>query len=427
MKILMCNSFHYLRGGAERCFFELMTLLADQGHTVIPFCMEDDKNLPSAYAKYFISHIDFPSAVQKKNPVTTINVLNRIIYSGEAYQKISQLIADVQPDIAHIHGIAHETSPSILPAIKRAGIPIVQTLHDYKLLCPNTTFVANGQICESCKGHQYYNVVRKRCKRGSFGASLLAGIEMYVHKIMQIYENNIDTFIAPSQFLCDKIVDYGIRTPVVHIPNFIDTERFPPCYEADDYFVYCGRLTAVKGVRTLIEAMTQIPTSRLYIAGHGELEEELRTYVREHHMQNVEFLGHLNTPDLIALIQRARFMVSPSEWYENYPMTVLEALACGTPVVGAAIGGIPELVKDGETGLLFEAGSVSMLVEKINDLLQNPAKAIAMGRNGRRQVVASNNPALHYRQTLEVYEQALHLNRVKDLPVRLQTKENVHG
>lgn len=428
MKILMCNSFHYLRGGAERCFFELMTLLAEHGHTVIPFCMHDDKNLPSPYADYFLSAIDFPTELQKKSLSATWKVVSRVVYSQEAYTKITQLIADTQPDLVHIHGIAHETSPSILPAIKRAGLPIVQTLHDYKLLCPNTTFMSNGQVCESCKGHHYYNVVRKRCKRGSVMASLLAGVEMYTHKLTQIYEKNVDAFIAPSQFLCDKVRDYGIRTPVVHIPNFIDIERFPPCYKPEDYFVYCGRLTAVKGIRTLMEAMTQLRTSHLYIAGHGELEEELKTYIHTHALaKNVTLLGHLNTPALIKLIQQARFMVSPSEWYENYPMTVLEALACGTPVIGARIGGIPELVKDQETGLLFEPGNVQTLVEKMRELLQDPDKAIQMGHNGRRQVAAINNAESHYHQTLAVYHNVLGERRPQSVPREAQTEEVVHG
>lgn len=401
----MCNSFHYLRGGAERCFLELSTLLTQHGHTVIPFCMADEKNLPSEYSSYFISHIDFPTAMRKPGIGPKLHAAARVIYSQEAYAKISQLIADVKPDIAHVHGIAHETSPSILPALKRAGIPIVQTLHDYKLLCPNTTFVSNGQVCESCSGHRYYNVIRKRCKRGSLSASLLAGIEMYSHKLTQIYEKNIDAFIAPSEFLRHKVMEAGIRNPVVHIPNFIDVDRFQPCYTPEDHFVYCGRLTEVKGITTLIEAMRAVKRSHLYIAGHGELEAQLKSYAQSQGVANITFLGHLDTEQLIALVQRARFMVTPSEWYENYPMTVLEALACGTPVIGANIGGIPELVKDGVTGALFEPGNAAALAEKINDFLDHPAATIELGKNGRRQVETCNHPSVHYAQTMQVYQQ----------------------
>ncbi len=407
MKILMCNSFHYLRGGAERCFLELSSLLTRQGHTVIPFCMTDERNLPSEYAPYFVSHIDFPTELQKRGIGAKLKVAERVIYSREAQQQIKTLIAAVQPDIAHIHGIAHETSPSILPALQQAGIPVVQTLHDYKLLCPNTTFVSNDQVCESCSGHRYYNVIRKRCKRGSLGASLLAGVEMYAHKLTQIYEKNVDTFISPSDFLRRKVSEAGIRNPVVHIPNFIDVEQFQPCYEPENHFVYCGRLTSVKGITTLIKAMHAVKDSHLYVAGRGEQDAALRAYVQENKLQNVTFLGHLDTPELISLVQRAQFMVTPSEWYENYPMSVLEALACGTPVIGTTMGGIPELVRDGVSGALFEAGNVEALAATINHFLQHRDATIEMGRNGRRQIEEQNNPDLHYAQTMQLYQAVL--------------------
>lgn len=406
MRILMCNSFFYLRGGAERCFFDLIALLEEHGHTVIPFCMDHPQNLPSPYADYFISYMDFPSHLAKEAGLAgKLAVAERVIYSREAKAKVQRLIEATKPDIAHIHGIAHETSPSILGAIKAAGIPIVQTLHDYKLLCPNTNFVAQGQLCEACKGHHYYNVARLRCKRGSLSASLLAAVEMYTHKALQLYERHVDLFISPSQFLQTKVAEFGIRNPVVHIPNFLHVHSIVPDYTADDYFVYSGRLVDVKGVKTLVEAMGQVQRSHLYIAGHGELEAPLRDYVRAQGITNVTFLGHLSTPALLDLVKRARFAVVPSEWYENYPMSVLEALACGTPVIGAAIGGIPEIVADGVNGLLFPSGNRAELAAKINYLLDHPDLAIAMGRNGRQQVEAVNAPQSHYERTIEIYEQ----------------------
>ncbi|MEZ4620953.1 MAG: glycosyltransferase [Caldilineaceae bacterium] len=373
MRILMCNSFYYLRGGAERCFFDLMALLEERGHEVIPFSMAHPNNFPSPYDEHFVSYMDFPTQLAGEAGLTgKLAVAERVIFSREARAKIRRLIEATKPDIAHIHGIAHETSPSILGPIKAAGIPIVQTLHDYKLLCPNTSFVAQGQICESCKGHTYYNVVRQRCKRGSLSASLLAAVEMYVHKTFQLYERHVDTFISPSRFLQEKVAEFGIRNPVVNIPNFLHVDTIVPDYEPEDYFVYSGRLVDVKGIWTLMRAMRTVQRSHLYIAGHGELEAPLRAYVAEHSMQNVTFVGHLNTDALMTLVRQARFAVAPSEWYENYPMSVLEAMACGTPVIGAAMGGIPEIVRDGENGLLFAAGNVDELTAKIHYLLDNP-------------------------------------------------------
>jgi glycosyltransferase involved in cell wall biosynthesis len=248
-------------------------------------------------------------------------------------------------------------------------------------------------------------VVRHRCKRGSLAASVLAGVEMYTHKWLEIYERNVDLFITPSQFLKDKALEYGVENPIVHLPNFIKVDQIQPCSEPENYFVYSGRLVAVKGVRTLLAAMRAVPQSHLYIAGSGELEPELKEYVHRHHLTNVTFLGHLDTEALMTLVQRAQFVVAPSEWYENYPMAVLEALACATPVIGARIGGIPEIVIDGETGLLFESGNVDQLAAQIRYLLEHRDEAIRMGQAGRARVAHYNHPDYHYEKTLEVYQQ----------------------
>lgn len=405
MKILMCNSFHYLRGGAERCFFELAALLEANGHTVIPFCMKDERNLHSKYSDYFVSQIDFPSKLKETGIRPKVEVMERVIYSREASRKVTSLIEATRPDLVHVHGIAHETSPSILPAIKKYGIPIIQTLHDYKLLCPNTSFVSRNAICERCRGHRYYHVVLNRCKRDSLAASLLAAVEAYVHKSLQIYEKHVDLFISPSHFLKKKVEHYGIKNPVVHLPNFIDLNDFSPCYEPEDYFIFCGRLVPEKGIRTLIHSMKNVRRSHLYVAGDGELSNELKDFVQNNDIYNVTFLGHLSKEKLIPLVQKASFMVTPSEWYENNPMSVIEAFASGTPVIGSDIGGIPELVQHGQTGLLFESGNREQLESCILKLLDDRNKLVHMGKCCRAHVEAKNNPSTHYQRTIALYEQ----------------------
>lgn len=407
MKILMVNSFHYLRGGAERCFFDLTHLLESHGHEVVPFCMQHPLNMPSKYEEYFVDYVDFPTELAKPGLAPKLNVARRVIYSTAARDSIEALLEATEPDIAHVHGIAHETSPSVLPAIKAAGLPVVQTLHDYKLLCPNTSFLSNGEVCERCKTHRYYNVVRYRCKRGSLPASVLAGLETSIHKATQIYERNVDLFISPSQFLLNKLREYGIKNRAVNIPNFIDLDRFSPNYEAGDYFVYIGRLSKEKGLLTLLKAMKEVGRSHLYIAGRGEQEPELRAFVTQNGLNNITFLGHLPTEELAELLRKASFAVTPSQWYENYSMSVLEALASGTPVIGSRIGGIPEQVLDGWNGFLFEPGNHAELAEKINTLLDNEALRKAMARNARARIEELNGPQTHYEQTMACYHEVL--------------------
>ncbi|HRW11208.1 MAG TPA: glycosyltransferase family 4 protein [Caldilineaceae bacterium] len=408
MRILMCNTFYYLRGGSERCTFDLTALLEANGHEVIPFAMRHERNLPSPYADYFVSHVDFPTLLRESKGIgAKLQVAERTIYSREAKTKIAALIEATKPDIAHVHGIAHEISPSIFSALRAAKIPIVQTLHDYKVVCPNTNFVSQGAVCEACKGQRFYNVMRRRCKRDSLAASMLAGVEAYAHQIMGIYAKNIDAYIAPSRFLRDKVIEHGIRNEVVFLPNFLHVDTFAPCHEADSYFVYAGRLVDVKGVRTLLAAMRTVKGAKLYIAGTGELEEELRAMIAEQEITNVELLGHLGKEELTKLVRRASATIVPSEWYENCPMSVLESFACGTPVIGARIGGIPELVQDQHSGILFTAGNAAELAAAMQFAVDQPAAMVAMGQAARRQVERDHSPATHYAQTTALYASVL--------------------
>lgn len=417
MKILMVNSFNYMRGGGERCFFDLSDLLRSHGHEVIPFCMDHPRNFPSEFSDSFVSYMDFPTELGKPGVGPKLRVLERVLYSREARRKIEALIEKVKPDIVHIHGFIHEMSTSILPAMKSAGLPVVQTLHDYKIVCPNTSFVSHGHICEACKGGKYYNMTRYRCKRGSLSASLLASVEMYFHEAFRLYEPNIDLFISPSQFLADKVVEHGVKTPITVIPNFVQPDSFQAVYESGNYFIYAGRLAREKGIRTLLSAVQRLETdAELVIAGSGELEQDLRQFARINNLTNVRFAGHLNTTELSALMQRAVCTVVPSEWYENYSMTVIESLACGTPVVGARIGGIPEQVTHGVNGLLFESGDAADLAEQMQRLLDNRAEALEMGRIGRERIELINGPIAHYDQTVAAYRSILPDGASRNVP-----------
>jgi glycosyltransferase involved in cell wall biosynthesis len=413
----MCNGFHYPRGGAEAHYLELSALLESHGHEVIPFSTQHENNLPSEYSSYFLSHTDYPSFLGGESTLSEkVQVVERVVYSREAKQKIEQLIADTKPDIAHLHNIAHYISPSILSSIKNAGIPIAMTLHDYKLLCPNTHFLSKGKVCERCKIHRYYNVFLRRCKRDSLSASFLAGVEMYVHKALQLHERYVDVYIAPSEFLADKMCEYGINKPIVHLPNFIDLKHFEVGKAEGDYSLYFGRLSEEKGLTTLLEAMQVANTRSLVIAGTGPDESHLRKFAEDKELTNVSFSGHLSKDRLIPLIQGAAFTLFPSEWYENYPLAILESFACGKPVIASDIGAIPGLIKDGWNGILFQPGDAYQLAEKIDFMFEHPGKANAMGRNGRKQVERTNNPEDYYKQTISLYGKLLS-DEVIDIPL----------
>lgn len=405
MRILAVNKFYHIRGGSDRYFFELARLQEGKGHQVIPFSMHHERNRSTPYAPFFVSRIEF---FEDGRALHSLRAALRVLYSWEAGQNICRLVEATKPEIAHLHIICHQISPSILPSLKRYGLPVVQTLHEYKRICPTYSLVAHGRICERCKGHRYYQAVLQRCNRGSLAASLLNCLEMYLHKSLHIYEKNIDLFITPSDFMRRKMIEFGMAgRKIVHIPNFIQASRYQPSYRYGGYFLYVGRLIEIKGLFTLLKAMKRIRGSKLYIVGEGELRPQLERYAIRAGMENIRFLGYRSGEELNSLIRNSMFTVLPSEWYENFPMAIMESLALGKPVIGARIGGIPELIEEGVDGLLFQPGEVEDLTVKINRLLEKKHLLAEMGKAGRDKIERKYGAEEHYRHMMELYSRVL--------------------
>lgn len=404
MKVLSVNKFHYIKGGADRLYLEWSELLEKKGHEIVYFSMQHERNQATTYARYFVENVEFFNNGGWRN---LPDMALRVLYSRQARRRIELLIEDTRPEIAHLHNIAHQLSPSILDSLKKHGLPVVQTVHDYKFGCPTYSFFTEGQVCERCKRHHYYNTVLHRCNRGSLSASLLNCVEMYFHQLIGIYDK-VDLFISPSNFLREKMIEYGFSPErIVRIPNFVDTNQYVPSYTSDGYFLFVGRLVSFKGVSTLLEAMRSVQESQLYIVGEGELREQLEARAREESIQNVSFLGYQSGPELKSLIANAMFTVTPSEWYENMPYAILESFALGTPVLAANIGGMPELIEPGVNGLLFEPGSVVDLVEKIRYLLLNRQQLASMGKRARAKIEREYDAETHYERVVQVYERFL--------------------
>ena len=403
MKILAVNKFYYIKGGAESYYFSLNELFRKEGHEIIPFSMKDKKNIQSDFEKYFINNIDYNNMSFKEK----INNTFKIIYSTEARRKIKSIIKDNKPDIAHLHNFQHQMSPSILKPIKKSGIPIMVTVHDLKIICPNYKMLNKKGICEECKGNKYYNCLANSCTKNSRMGSAVNMVESYLHKFLKSY-SYIDKFICPSDFYRRKFIEFGIpKEKVIHIPNFVDVQEFEPCYEDNDYFVYIGRLSEEKGIKTLINAMKQVKASKLAIIGTGPLEEELKNQVKELGLKNVEFLGFKSGKALEEAVRYSKFTIITSEWYENCPMSVIEAMAYGKAVIGSDLGGIPELIEDCSTGLIYKSGNAKELADKINYLVKNPEISKAMGKAGRVRAEKLYDKKIHFKKINEVYKELM--------------------
>jgi glycosyltransferase involved in cell wall biosynthesis len=383
--------------------FDTAELLQQRGHRISFFSMQHPMNLPSPFSGDFVSSIDLDNPVSLRDASAAAG---RVLYSREANRKFGALLKKEKPEIIHHHNIYHQISPSILRCGKQAGIPSVMTLHDYKLVCPVYTLFRKGKTCELCLYGRYYHCLLRRCNRGSRRHSLLNVAEMYLHhSILHVYRN-VDVFIAPSRFLQRKVEKAGLARSIVYLPNFVRLDSFSPCYDwEDDSIVYFGRISPEKGLYTLLEAVKGL-SLRLRIIGDGPLREELENHTRAGKMSNVEFTGHLEMEQLRGMIRRARFVVLPSEWYENCPRTIAEAYASGKPVIGARIGGIPELIVERGTGLTHRPGDAQDLREKIQHLWYNPALISSMGRNAREFAEEFFSPEVHYRRLMEVYRMA---------------------
>jgi glycosyltransferase involved in cell wall biosynthesis len=402
MRILQVNKFFYLKGGSERYFFDLCDLLEDRGHEVGHFSMQHPRNRPSYQSPYFVSSIDLNAPM---NLIDGARAALRILYSSEAKRKIGDLLDTFKPDIVHFHNITRQISPSVVDAVRRRSIPMVQTLHDLSLVCPAHSFFVDGRPCEDCAGGAYWHAIPKKCIDGFLRSSLLGAAEAYLHSWIGIY-GKIRRFIAPSLFLKSKVSSIGwVASKTVHLPYFIPPA---PDYTArnDHYVLFAGRISREKGVGNLIEGAARLKSIRFVIAGEGPQLADYRDYVTRSGLSNVEFVGYAQGGTLERLLEGCSCVVVPSRSYENLPLSILEAFARGKPVVASDCGGIPELVKDGVTGYVFRPDDPVSLAEAIAELTSEESHRAEMGRHARDLAGTDYSPGFHYEKLLKIYEEA---------------------
>lgn len=398
--LLTINNYHYRRGGADVAYLAQGELFERNGWQVSRFAMQHDDNVDSPWSRYFVHEIEYGRAYGR---LRVLQNAAKAIYSWEAASKIRALITDHRPDVAHAHNIYHHLSPSILRALRQEGIPVFLTLHDVKLLCPARTMYRSGRICESCKGGALRHVVAHRCLKGSLPLSALIYAESTLHRLFRIYERNVDKFIAPSRFLIDKFVEWGWpEQRFVHVPNFVDATAHVPEFAAGRALLYFGRLSEEKGLATLVRA-SQLAGVELWVVGTGPDQEALQA-LSASLGANVKFFGFKVGNELWSLVKAARAVVLPSEWYENAPISILEAYSLGKPVIGARVGGIPEMVREGRTGFLFPFGDVDRLAGELANIARMADAGVEeLGREAREWVIDEYSPARHYERLRALY------------------------
>ena len=404
MKVLLVNKFHWYKGGSEKYYFELAELLKENGHEVAFFSMKNEKNIKTGEKEYFVDEIDL-------NTGSKLKALD-VIYSKANYKKMKEALNDFKPDIVHINNFQRQLSASIIKAIKEENIPIVFTAHDVQAICPAITMMDNDKnICERCMHGKYMNCIKKKCNKGSTLKSIIGALEGYYYRVKKIYTKKIDFIITPSKFYKTKLIEDGIpKNKIEAIHNFVELKDYNLETIDEGYALYFGRLSKEKGILNLINAFSKLENGILYIAGEGPEKENIEKIVKDNNLNNrVKLLGFLNSDQMKETIRKCKFVIVPSIWYENCPYSVMETLAIGKPVIGANIGGIPELVKDNRSGLVYKYDDIDDLANKMKVLFEDEKLVEEYGKNAKEDTIKLYGKEVYYKELINIYNKSLEI------------------
>ncbi|WP_315786713.1 glycosyltransferase family 4 protein [Fischerella sp. JS2] len=381
MHILTIHNYYQIRGGEDECHEAEVRLLRERGHHVE---VHEENN-------------DHMAALSNFSKVT------KTIWSQETYQTLKHLLKEQPYDVVHVQNFFPLISPSVYYAAKAEGVPVVQTLHNYRLLCPNALFFRNGNICEDCLGQVIpYPGVLHGCYRNSQVASGGVATMLAVHWAINTWTKMVDIYIALTEFARQKFIAGGLPAEKIVVkPNFVSPE--PAVGNGSGgYALYVGRLSVEKGIDTLLKAWEHLsPQIPLKIVGDGPLAEQVVEAAKRH--SGVEWLGRKPMSQVHDLMGEARFLVFPSKWYETFGRVAVEAFAKGTPVIAANIGAIAELVDSGRTGLHFRPGDPDDLTAKVEWMLANPVKLASMRQEARAEFEAKYTAEQNYQKLMEIY------------------------
>lgn len=403
MRVLLANNYFYLRGGCERVMFNDMQLLSSHGIDVIPFSASDPANVETPYASYFVPGAD----IRATNPLRQIGAAADAIHCRRTATAFGRLITETKPDVIHCHNVYGRLSTSILGAARQHNVPVVLTVHDYKVVCPSYLMLQDSKPCSACIDGGYYRCAVKRCHKGQTAASIVYALEAYWARLSGSY-GAVSAFLAPSKFIAGLLRQSGIEDErVIYHPNCVEPNDYQPSYEGQ-YVLSVGRLSHEKGLPTLLKAMlgTKIPVR---IAGSGPMEASLRELAQKDG-GSIVLEGHCGGEKLAELYRNAAFVVVPSEWYENAPMSILESFAYGKPVIGTRIGGIPELITEGEHGHLVDPGAPEQLRGVVSKLWHDRPAQSTMGRNARRLIETKFAQRNRKDSLLGIYDSVSKLN-----------------
>ena len=389
MKILLVHNSYQQPGGEDVVFNQERQLLEGAGHQVLTYCRSNWE-----IAGY--------SALKR------LALVGRLMWARDTRREIASLLRCQKPDLVHVHNTFLMVSPSIYSVCKEAHIPVVQTLHNYRLLCPAAIFFRHGRVCEECLEHGLWRGVMHGCYRNSRAETSAVALMLAVHRWRRTWTRGVDCFVALSEFSRRKFIEGGIAAEKIAVkPNFVYAD--PGCRaRSGEYALFIGRLSPEKRVVTLLAAWQRLQVRiPLRIIGGGPERAPLEAHAKQMELSDVRFLGQLPRNEVIPALKGARFLLFTSEWYENFPLTTVEAFACGVPVICSRLGAMEEIVADGRTGLHFTPGNADDLVQKVEWAWTHPEEMAAMGRGARAEYEAKYTAERNYEMLMEIYRKVL--------------------
>lgn len=389
MKIVITHNHYQQRGGEDAVVEAERDLLLSRGHGVLTYFRHNREIQPNGF---------FSDA----------RLSLKTVWAQDSHRDLLALLKKERPEVAHFHNTLPLISPAAYYACREAGTPVVQTLHNYRLFCPAATFFREGHLCEECVEHSLLRSLRYGCYRDSRAATAAVTSMLAFHRARHTWTEMVDCYIALTEFSRQKFVAAGLPVEKIVVkPNFVHPDPGPrPSF--GEYVVFVGRLSPEKGLHTLLSAWKQLSTRiPLHIVGDGPLLHKLDARKSRLGLSGVIFRGRLSRESTLENIRRARFLVFPSEWYECFPMTLIEAFACGVPVIASRLGAMEEIVADGRTGLLFTPGNAEDLAAKVEWAWTHPQEMEAMGRAARAEYEAKYTAARNYKLMMEIYRSAV--------------------
>ena len=379
MRVLVAHNAYQQRGGEDSVAQAEVDLLRSRGHEVLLYSRHNDE-----------------IAGQGKAALAM-----QTVWSRRTSHDVDRLVREFDPDVIHVHNTFPLISPSLYWAADRASRPVVQTLHNFRLLCPQAMFLREGKVCEDCLGHLPWRGVARGCYRGSVAQSGVLAGAVTLHRALGTYRHKVTRYVALNQFCRDKFVQGGLPAERIRIkPNFIESDARPQWSERSGG-LFVGRLSEEKGVDVLAAAVKQLPSNPVSVIGGGDLATLATAAFGE------RYLGFKPMGEILQQMGRSLYLVVPSIWYENFPRTIVEAYSCGLPVIASRIGALAEIVTDGVTGLLFEPGDAQDLAHKLQWAEDHPEAMCEMGRAARAAFDAHYTPERNYQQLMEIYVDAI--------------------